>query len=78
MAAQQLTFFSDLEFEDRVPDGYPVSCPTLDLATIWDSIGKHVLICRPPGQIVSKIHQLGRPGVKAPEAVATAWKADGM
>lgn len=73
----QLSLLSETEFEHRVPDGLPVGCPTLDLSATWESGGKNVFIHRPPGQTVSKIHQLPPPGGRAPEAVAVTWKADG-
>ncbi|CAI6082187.1 unnamed protein product [Clonostachys chloroleuca] len=76
--SRTLSLLSEVEFKHRVSDGYPVTCPTLDLSTTWDNSGKNVYIIRPPGQIVSKIHQAGRLGVKPPEAVSTAWKADGQ
>ena len=75
--AQQLSLFSETEFEHRAPDALPTSCPTLDLTATWESGGRNVFIYRPPDQIVSKIHQLPRPGGKVPEALAVTWKADG-
>lgn len=75
--AQTLTPYSETEFDHRASDGYPVSCPTLDLCATWDAAGKNIYIHRPPSQIVSKIHQLGQPGGKAPEALAVTWNAHG-
>ncbi|KPM46299.1 hypothetical protein AK830_g353 [Neonectria ditissima] len=75
---KQLALFSETEYEDKAPNGYPVSCPTLDLSTTWDSAGKNLFVCRPPRQVVSKIHQVGAPGQKAPEAQAVTWKPDGQ
>jgi anaphase-promoting complex subunit 4 len=49
----------------------------LDLSATWDAVGKNLLIYRPPGQVVSKIHQVAPPGSKAPEALAVTWKPDG-
>ncbi|PNY24707.1 Coatomer subunit delta [Tolypocladium capitatum] len=76
--AKQLSLFSEIEIESRAPNGFPVSCPTLDLATTWDGDGRNLYIYRPPGQAVSKIHQVGPPGEKAPEAVTVTWKPDGQ
>ncbi|KAF4340931.1 anaphase-promoting complex subunit 4 [Fusarium beomiforme] len=79
MAQQnQLALFSVTEYQDRVPDGYPVSCPTLDLSATWDAVDKNILVYRPPGQAVSKIHQVGAPGQKAPDAQAVTWRSDGQ
>ncbi|KAK7433094.1 hypothetical protein QQZ08_000023 [Neonectria magnoliae] len=75
---KQLSLFSETEYEDKAPNGYPVSCPTLDLSATWDGAGRNLFICRPPKQVVSKIHQVGAPGQKAPEAQAVTWKPDGQ
>ncbi|POR37186.1 Coatomer subunit delta [Tolypocladium paradoxum] len=75
---KQLSLFSETEFESRAPNGFPVSCPTLDLATTWDGGGRNIYIYRPPGHAVSKIHQVGPPGGKAPETVTVTWKPDGQ
>lgn len=78
MAQQnQLALFSVTEFQDRAPDGYPVSCPTLDLSAIWDAADRNLLVYRPSGQVVSKIHQIGTPGQKAPDVQAVTWRSDG-
>ncbi|KAH6890369.1 anaphase-promoting complex, cyclosome, subunit 4-domain-containing protein [Thelonectria olida] len=73
-----LTLFSEIEYEEKVPKGYPASCPTLDLSATWDAAGKNLLIYRPPSQAVSKIHQVAAPGKKAPDAQAVTWKPDGQ
>jgi len=73
----ELSLISETEFESRAPSGLPAGCPTLDLAATWDSSGRNLLIYRPPGQVVSRIHQVGLPGKKVPEAVAVTWKPDG-
>ncbi|KJZ76009.1 hypothetical protein HIM_04465 [Hirsutella minnesotensis 3608] len=75
---KQLSLLSENKLKSRAPDGFPVSCPTLDIAATWDSSNRDLLICRPRGEIVSKIHQLGAPGTTAPEAVAVTWKPDGQ
>jgi anaphase-promoting complex subunit 4 len=76
--AQQLSLFSETEFASRAADGLAVGCPTLDLSAACESgAGKSVFIYRPPGQVVSKIHQHPQPGGKPPEALVVAWKADG-
>ncbi|KAJ6444669.1 anaphase-promoting complex component Cut20/Apc4 [Purpureocillium lavendulum] len=75
---KELAFISETEFESRAPNGLPASCPTLDLAATWEGSGKNLLVYRPPGQVVSRIHQLGLPGKKAPEAVAVTWRPDGQ
>ncbi|KAF4971685.1 hypothetical protein FSARC_1563 [Fusarium sarcochroum] len=74
----QLALFSVTEYEDRAPDTYPVSCPTLDLSATWDAADRNLLVYRPPGQVVSKIHQVGAPGQKAPDAQAVTWRSDGQ
>ncbi|KAH8686721.1 anaphase-promoting complex, cyclosome, subunit 4-domain-containing protein [Ilyonectria robusta] len=75
---KKLALFSETEYDERAPNGYPVSCPTLDLSATWDSTGRNLFIYRPPKQAVSKIHQVGAPGQKAPEAQAVTWKPDGQ
>lgn len=75
--ATTLSLYSEVDFDHRAPDGFPVTCPTLDLTVTWEGGGKHLLITRPPGQIVSKIYQLSAPGEKAPDALAVRWKPDG-
>ncbi|KAF7546481.1 hypothetical protein G7Z17_g8410 [Cylindrodendrum hubeiense] len=75
---KQLALFSETEYEERAPNGYPVSCPTLDLSATWDSAARNLFIYRPPRQAVSKIHQVSAPGQKAPEAQAVTWKPDGQ
>ncbi|KAF4983886.1 hypothetical protein FZEAL_827 [Fusarium zealandicum] len=74
----QLVLFSETEYQDRAPSTYPVSCPTLDLSATWDPSDKNLLVYRPPGQVVSKIHQVGAPGEKAPETQAVTWRSDGQ
>ncbi|KAI9167373.1 Coatomer subunit delta [Paramyrothecium foliicola] len=74
----ELAVFSETEFQQRAPAGFPISCPTLDLAATWDGSGNNLLVYRPPGQLVSKIHQFGAPGSKAPEALAVKWRPDGQ
>ncbi|PHH84072.1 hypothetical protein CDD83_2534 [Cordyceps sp. RAO-2017] len=76
--ARQLSLSSEIEFEFRAPDGFPVGCPTLDVVATWDSGGRNLFIYRPPGQAISKIHQAGAPGQGALEAVAVTWKPDGQ
>ncbi|KAJ6782555.1 hypothetical protein PWT90_01383 [Aphanocladium album] len=79
MAADaSLRLLSEAEFEFKAPAGFPVSCATLDLSTSWDGADKNLLIYRPPNQAVTKIHQLGPPGSKAPDALAVTWKPDGQ
>lgn len=75
--AKRLSLFSDSELGSRAPPGFPVGCPTLDVMTTWDSGSKSLFIYRPPGQVVSKIHQVTAPGEAAPETVAVTWKPDG-
>ncbi|KAF4989072.1 hypothetical protein FDECE_14824 [Fusarium decemcellulare] len=74
----QLVLFSETEYQERAPNTYPVSCPTLDLSATWDAVGRNLLVCRPPSQVVSKIHQVGAPGEKAPEAQTVTWRPDGQ
>lgn len=75
----QLVLYSETVFESKAPDNFPLSCPSLDLSTTWDAVGRKLLIYRPPEQIVSKIHQVGAgPGPRAPEVVTVTWKPDGM
>lgn len=75
--ATTIPLLSEVDFDHRATDGFPVTCPTLDLTAIWESGGKNLLITRPPGQIVSKIHQVGQAGEKAPDVLAVRWKPDG-
>ncbi len=74
---KKLSLFSENNFESRAPDGFPVSCPTLDIAATWDGGNENLLIYRSRGQLVSKIHQLGARGEPSPEALAVTWKPDG-
>ena len=73
----ELILYSQTEIEYRVPEGLPVGCPTLDLCASREPAPNHIRVHRPPHQIVSKIKQLGSPGVKALEALTLTWKADG-
>jgi anaphase-promoting complex subunit 4 len=75
--AMRLSLFSETELEHRAIEGFPISCPTLDLSASWDSASKNLLVYRPLSQAVSKIHQVGLPGAKAPEVLTATWKADG-
>jgi anaphase-promoting complex subunit 4 len=75
--ATVISLLSEVDFDHRAPDGFPAACPTLDLTVTWETGGKHLLILRPPGQIVSKIHQLGQPGQKAPDVLTVRWKPEG-
>jgi anaphase-promoting complex subunit 4 len=75
---EELSLFSETEFEQRAPESFPVTCPTLDLTATWDGASRNVLVYRPPGQTISKIHQLGPPGSKALDALAVTWKPDGQ
>lgn len=72
-----LALFSEVEYEERAPKGYPASCPTLDLSATWDAAGRNLFIYRPPSQAVSKIHQVAAPGKDAPVPQAVTWKPDG-
>ena len=74
---QQLSLFSETEFQQVAGGQFPVICPTLDLSATWEDGGKNLMIYRPPRQSVSKIHQLGTPGATAPEPLAVTWKPDG-
>ncbi|KAK5989342.1 Anaphase-promoting complex subunit 4-like protein [Cladobotryum mycophilum] len=76
--AKELSLYSETEFEVKAPNGFPVSCPTVDLAATWDPEGRDLLIYRPSSQVVSKIHQVAAPGEKAPEVRAVTWKPDGQ
>jgi anaphase-promoting complex subunit 4 len=77
-ATKELSVYSETEFEQRCPNGFPVSCPTLDLTATWDNSSNNLLVYRPSGQLVSKIHQFGGPGAKAPEALCVRWRPDGQ
>ena len=74
---KELSLYSETEFDHRAPEGLSASCPTLDLTAAWDREGKNLYILRPPGQVVSKIHQVGAPGGKGPEVLTITWKHDG-
>ncbi|PHH72967.1 hypothetical protein CDD80_4128 [Ophiocordyceps camponoti-rufipedis] len=77
--AKQLVLFSETELDSRAPRGFPVGCPTLDVALTWDSGSSSLVVYRPPGQVISKVHQLaGAQGEAAPEAVAATWSPDGQ
>ncbi|PFH61107.1 hypothetical protein XA68_18171 [Ophiocordyceps unilateralis] len=75
---KQLVLFSETELDSRAPRGFPVGCPTLDVASTWDSGSRSLVVYRPPGQVISKVHQLGGQGEMAPEAVAVTWSPDGQ
>jgi anaphase-promoting complex subunit 4 len=77
--AIELELLSETELQSKAPAGrrFPVGCPTLDLAATWDQDDKNLLVYRPPGQIVSKIHQAAAPGEAAPEVCSVSWRPDG-
>ncbi|KOS18588.1 Anaphase-promoting complex subunit 4 [Escovopsis weberi] len=75
---EELSLYSETSFEARAPDGFPVSCPTLDLSATWIPETRGLFIYRPPDQVVSKISQITSPGRKAPEVCAVTWKPDGQ
>lgn len=77
--AEQLALVSANEFQSWATHGFPVGCPTLDVAATWDGGGRSLVIYRPPGQVVCKVHQAdGAAGdTAAAEAVAVTWKPDG-
>lgn len=72
-----LSLISETELEFKASPNFPVGCPTLDLCAAWDASDKNLFIYRPQGQVVSKIHQSGKPGSKAPDALTVTWKPDG-
>ncbi|KAF4591574.1 anaphase-promoting complex component Cut20/Apc4 [Ophiocordyceps camponoti-floridani] len=77
--AKQLVLISETELDSRAPRGFPVGCPTLDVALTWDSGSSSLVVYRPPGQVISKVHQLaGAQGEAAPEAVTATWSPDGQ
>jgi anaphase-promoting complex subunit 4 len=78
LRATKLSVFSETNFNHRVPDNLPASCPTVDLSATWDDASRNLLIFRPKDQIVSKIHQVGKPGLAAPTPQAVKWKPDGL
>lgn len=73
----QLVPLSQLELQAKAPHGFPVSCPTLDLAASWDPEASLLVVCRPPGQVVSKIQQPAAAATAPPQVVAITWKPDG-
>lgn len=77
--AKELELLGETELQSKTPPGgrFPISCPTLDLAATWDQDDRNLLVYRPPGQIVSKIHQVASPGEKVPEVCAVTWRPDG-
>lgn len=75
--AKSLVFHSEVVLGHKAPTGFPVTCPTIDLAATWDGASKDLSIVRPPGQTVSKIHQFEGPGTNGSEALALRWKPDG-
>lgn len=78
--AKELELLGETELQSKAPPGgrFPISCPTLDLAAAWDQDDRNLLVYRPPGQIVSKIHQVAPPGEKVPEVCAVTWRPDGQ
>jgi hypothetical protein len=76
-APPTLELLSETKFDHRVSEGFPATCPTVDLSATWDSAANDLLIYRPVSQIVSKIHQATRRGEDAPEPQAVTWKPDG-
>ncbi|ROT40340.1 anaphase-promoting complex component Cut20/Apc4 [Sodiomyces alkalinus F11] len=75
---EPLRLLSETRFDHRVPDGLPKSNPTVDLTATWDASAENLLIYRPKDQVVSKIRQISRPGIAAPEPLALKWKPDGQ
>ncbi|RCI13888.1 hypothetical protein L249_7962 [Ophiocordyceps polyrhachis-furcata BCC 54312] len=75
---KQLVLLSETELNSRAPRGFPVGCPTLDVASSWDSNSKSLFVYRPPGQVISKMHLLRAHGEAALEAVAVTWSPDGQ
>ncbi|KAL7811159.1 anaphase-promoting complex, cyclosome, subunit 4 domain-containing protein [Trichoderma gracile] len=78
--AIELELLSETELQSKAPAGrrFPAGCPTLDLAATWDQDDKNLLVYRPPGQVVSKIHQAAAPGDAAPEVCSVSWRPDGQ
>jgi anaphase-promoting complex subunit 4 len=74
---QDLELFSETTFDHRVPERFPVTCPTVDLSASWDAAAEELLIYRPVDQVVSKIHQHARRGEDTPKPQAVTWKPDG-
>lgn len=72
-----LSRFSETSFDFKAAPKYPVGNPTLDLCAIWDAAGRNIFVYRHDGQVVSKVHQLGTPGTKAPDALTVTWRPDG-
>lgn len=74
MVAATLTPVSETRFERAAPPDLPASSPTVDLSATWDAGAYAVLVCRPGGEVVSRI-QAGR---RADAGVtAVRWKPDG-
>ncbi len=72
-----LELLSETRFDDRVPEGFPATCPSAELSATWDLSIKNLLIYRPLSQVVSKIHQSSKRRDDAPEPQAATWKSDG-
>ena len=75
--AKLLEVLNETRFSHRVPAGYPVTCPTLELTATWDATTSSLLIYRPSDQIVSRLHQNGRRGADPLQAEALSWRPDG-
>lgn len=72
-----LASFSETRFTHRVPPGFPAPNPAVDLSATWDAAAGDLLVCRPVGQVVTKIRQVARRGKPAPEPQAVTWRPDG-
>ncbi|PHH62544.1 hypothetical protein CDD81_6930 [Ophiocordyceps australis] len=69
---------SEMRLDFKLPAGYPVACPTVDLAAVPDGDGKALLVKRPRNFDVLKGHGPFRPGQRPAEVVAVAWQTDGQ
>ncbi|PHH68460.1 hypothetical protein CDD82_543 [Ophiocordyceps australis] len=74
----ELALMSEMRLDYKLPAGYPVACPTVDLAAVPDTDGKALLVKRPPNFDVLKSHGPFRPGQLQAEVVAVTWQKDGQ
>ncbi|KKA30088.1 hypothetical protein TD95_004569 [Thielaviopsis punctulata] len=71
----KLRLYSSTSYESPAPDGYPSSCPTLDISATLNSSCQNVIVFRPNGEQVGRIQQSAR---SSSVVTATRWKPNGQ